>query len=380
MTKNIGEESIKYHRKYHGKIGTELKSPIEDKSDLSVAYTPGVAAVSSFLANHPEKANELSLKGNTIAVVSDGSSVLGLGNIGPFGALPVMEGKAALFKKFGGVDAFPICLDTQDNEEIIKIVKAIAPNFGGINLEDIASPRCFEIERRLVEELNIPIMHDDQHGTALVVLAALINAIKVVNKKASEVKIVINGAGAAGLSVTELLYQYGFTNIIVCDTQGAINKYRKDLNIEKQRVADYTNKSDFSGPMIEAIRNADVFIGVSKGELLTSADVSQMNKDAIVFAMANPTPEIMPDEAKKGGARVTATGRSDLGNQINNVLAFPGIFRGALDNKVKRITNKMLIQSAKNLANLIKNPTAENILPSAFDKNVVLAVAKGIKQ
>lgn len=379
MTKNIGEESIAYHKKYHGKIGTELLSPITDRADLSLAYTPGVAAVSSLLAEKPEMASKLSLKGNTVAVVSDGSAVLGLGNIGPFGALPVMEGKAALFKRFGGVDAFPICLNTQDDEEIIRIVKAIAPNFGGINLEDIAAPRCFEIERRLVSELDIPVMHDDQHGTALVVLAALINAVKVVNKKPETIKIIINGAGAAGLAVTDLLSEFGFGDIVVCDTHGAINKYRKDLNSEKQRIADFTNKSGFSGPMVEAIKGADVFIGLSKGNLLTAADISEMNEKAVVFAMANPTPEIMPDEAKKGGAMVVASGRSDFGNQINNVLAFPGIFRGALNHKVKRITNKMLIQAAKNLAGIIKKPTAENILPSAFDKNVVPAVASAIK-
>lgn len=372
-------KSINYHKKYKGKIGTELKSPINNKSDLSLAYTPGVAEVSRTTSEFPERTSELTLKGNTIAVVSDGSAVLGLGNIGPYGALPVMEGKAALFKKFGGVDAFPICLDTQDDEEIIRTVRLIAPNFGGINLEDIAAPRCFEIERRLQKMLDIPVMHDDQHGTALVVLAALINSLKVVDKKQDKIKIVVNGAGAAGISVTKLLLKFGIKNIIVCDTQGSIGKFRKDLNPEKAKLAKLTNKKNIKGTLQEVIKDCDVFIGVSKGNLLTSSDISTMNKNAIIFAMANPTPEIMPNEALKGGAKVVATGRSDFGNQINNVLAFPGIFRGALDNKVKQITDEMLIQGAKNLAGVIKGPTAENILPPAFDKKVVPAVAKAIK-
>jgi malate dehydrogenase (oxaloacetate-decarboxylating) len=378
MKKNIGQDSLKYHKKYKGKIGTELKSPINDKSELSLAYTPGVASVSLELSKDPKKASLLSLKSNTIAVLSDGSAVLGLGNIGPYGAIPVMEGKAALFKKFGGVDAFPICVDTQDNEEIIKIAKAIAPVFGGINLEDIEAPRCFEIERRLILELDIPVMHDDQHGTAVVVLSALINAVKVTNKDKS-VKIVINGAGAAGTAVCDLLLEYGFENIVICDSKGAISKKRSDLNIEKRRLTKITNKNSEVGDIHQIIKNKDVFIGVSKGNLIDKSDVANMNSDAIVFAMANPTPEIMPDEAKKGGAKIVASGRSDFNNQINNVLAFPGIFRGALNNKVKKITNKMLIQAAVNLSRLVKVPTPEKIIPNPFEKGVVEAVARAIQ-
>lgn len=378
MKPDVYKTSIKLHKKYRGKIGTLIKTPLENKFDLSLAYTPGVAGVSLELSKNPKKASELSLKSNTIAVVSDGSAVLGLGNIGAYGAIPVMEGKAALFKKFAEVDAFPICLTTQNNEEIIKIVKNIAPVFGGINLEDIEAPRCFEIERRLIKELNIPVMHDDQHGTAVVVLAALINSLKVVRKDKS-VKIAINGAGAAGTAVCDLLLQYGFKNIIICDSKGAICCNDKTLNSEKQRIAKLTNPKKETGDIHEIIKSKDVFIGVSKGNLITKMDVSKMNKNAIVFAMANPTPEIMPDQAKLGGAKVVATGRSDYDNQINNVLAFPGIFRGALDNKVKKITNKMLIKAAINLSNLVKNPTATKIIPSPFDKGVVTAVSSAIK-
>lgn len=371
-------DSIAYHKKYKGKIGTELKSPINDRNDLSLAYTPGVAKVSLELAKNNNKASELSLKSNTIAVLSDGSAVLGLGNIGPYGAIPVMEGKAALFKKFGNVDAFPICVNTQDNEEIIKIAKEISPVFGGINLEDIEAPRCFEIERRLIKELDIPVMHDDQHGTAVVVLAALINAVKI-TKKDKNLKIVINGAGAAGTAVCDLLLEYGFKNIVMADRHGAISKKRSDLNIEKVRLAKVTNKKSEVGDIHEIIKDKDCFIGVSKGDLLTTEDIKNMAKNAIVFAMANPTPEIMPDIAKKGGAMVVATGRSDFNNQINNVLAFPGIFRGALDNKVKRITNKMLIKASVNLSKLVKKPTTEKIIPSPFDKGILKAVSSAIR-
>ncbi|MDP3918013.1 MAG: NADP-dependent malic enzyme [Candidatus Woesebacteria bacterium] len=370
-------DSITYHKKYKGKIGTELKSPINNKSDLSLAYTPGVAEVSLELFKKNKMASVLSLKSNTVAIVSDGSAVLGLGNIGAYGAIPVMEGKAALFKRFAGVDAFPICVNTQDNDEIIKLVKNIAPVFGGINLEDIKAPRCFEIERRLIKDLDIPVMHDDQHGTAVVVLAALINALKVV-KKDKTVKIVINGAGAAGTAVCDLLLEYGFNNIVVCDSKGAISKKRKDLDNEKVRLAKISNKNNEIGDIHQVIKNKDVFIGASKGDLINKNDISNMSKNAIVFAMANPTPEIMPNEAKLGGAVIVATGRSDFDNQINNVLAFPGIFRGALDNKVKKITNKMLIQAAINLSKLVKIPTAEKIIPSPFDKNVVKAVSSAV--
>lgn len=371
-------DSIAYHKKYKGKIGTELKSPINNRKDLTLAYTPGVAEVSLELSKDNAKAKELSLKSNTIAVVSDGSAVLGLGNIGAYGAIPVMEGKAALFKKFGGVDAFPICVNTQDNEEIIKLVKNISPVFGGINLEDIKAPRCFEIERRLINELDIPVMHDDQHGTAVVVLSALINAIKVA-KKTTDIKIVINGAGAAGTAICDLLLEYGFKNIVICDSQGSINNKRSNLDPEKIRLVKITNKNNEIGDIHEIIKNKDVFIGVSKGNLIDRKDVENMAKNAIVFAMANPTPEILPDEAKLGGVLITATGRSDYDNQINNVLAFPGIFRGALDNKVKRITNKMLIRSAINLSKLVKNPTVEKIIPTPFDKGILKAVSSAIK-
>lgn len=378
MKTNLYKDSIKLHKQYGGKIGTLVKTPLENKSDLSLAYTPGVAGVSLELSKNPKKASELSLKSNTIAVISDGSAVLGLGNIGAYGAIPVMEGKAALFKKFAGVDAFPICLNTQDSEEIIKIVKNIAPVFGGINLEDIAAPRCFAIERSLIKDLDIPVMHDDQHGTAVVVLAALINSLKVV-KKDKTVKIIINGAGAAGSAVCDLLIKYGFKNIIVSDTQGAIYRQRKVLTKEKKLLASRTNRLNEKGSLKEILKNKDVFIGVSKGDLINKSDVAKMNKKAIIFAMANPTPEIMPDEAKLGGAMIVATGRSDFDNQINNVLAFPGIFRGALDNKVKKITDKMLIKAAINLAGLIKNPTTTKIVPDPFDKKVVKAVSSAIK-
>ena len=372
-------DPVSFHRKYKGKLATALRIPLKDKKDLSLAYTPGVAEVSLLLQKNPEEATNLTLKGNTVAVVSDGSAVLGLGNIGPYGALPVMEGKAALFKKFSDIDAFPICLDTQDTEEIIRIVKAIAPNFGGINLEDIASPRCFEIEERLIEELDIPVMHDDQHGTAMVVLAALINALKVVGKEKEKVEVVINGVGAAGTAVAELLLEYGVKNIILCDSQGIISKKREGLTPKKIKLAELTNLKNKSGGLIDAIRESDVFIGVSSGNLVNSSMIKSMNSDAIIFAMANPVPEIMPKEALAAGAKVVASGRSDFDNQINNVLAFPGIFRGALDNNVKRITNKMLIAAAINLAGVVKNPTEEKIIPSPFDKGVVGAVSAAIK-
>lgn len=371
-------DSIDYHKKYKGKIGTELKSPINNREDLSLAYTPGVAKVSLELSTNPSRASELSLKSNTIAVVSDGSAVLGLGNIGPYGAIPVMEGKAALFKKFGNVDAFPICVNTQDNEEIIKLVKNIAPVFGGINLEDIEAPRCFEIEKRLIDELDIPVMHDDQHGTAVVVLAALINALIVV-KKDKKAKIVINGSGAAGVAVCDLLLEYGCESIVVCDSKGAISKKRTDINSEKARLLQLTNKGNETGDIHEIIKDKDVFIGVSKGDLINEIDIKNMADNAVIFAMANPTPEIMPDIATSAGAAVVATGRSDFNNQINNVLAFPGIFRGALDNKVSKITNKMLIQAAINLSGLVKKPSTEKIIPNPFEEGIVEAVASAIK-
>lgn len=376
---NINEESINLHAKHHGKISLSLKVPLETKEDLSLAYTPGVAAVCTEIHQHPEKVKELTIKHNTIAVITDGSAVLGLGNIGPEAGLPVMEGKAALFKRFADLDAFPICLATQDTEEIIATIKNIAPVFGGINLEDISAPRCFAIEKRLKAELNIPVMHDDQHGTAVVVLAGIINALKVVGKTKEEVKMVINGAGAAGLAIADLLLHYGFKNIILCDSQGIISKDRADLNEEKNKYLDKTNLENLTGGLADALKMSDVFIGVSKGNLLTPEMIKTMNADSIIIAMANPIPEIMPDVALSAGAKVVATGRSDFPNQLNNVLVFPGVFRGALDNNVQQITDDMLIGAAENLASLVISPTVDKIIPGAFEEGVVEAVSGAIK-
>ncbi len=376
---NINEESINLHAKHHGKISLSLKVPLETKEDLSLAYTPGVAAVCTEIHQHPEKVKELTIKHNTIAVITDGSAVLGLGNIGPEAGLPVMEGKSALFKRFADLDAFPICLATQDTEEIIATIKNIAPVFGGINLEDISAPRCFEIEKRLKAELNIPVMHDDQHGTAVVVLAGLINALKVVGKTKEEIKMVINGAGAAGLAIADLLLHYGFKNIILCDSQGVISKARTDLNSEKLKYLDKTNLENITGGLADALKMSDVFIGVSKGNLLTTDMIKTMNADPIIIAMANPIPEIMPDVALSAGAKVVATGRSDFPNQLNNVLVFPGVFRGALDNNVQQITDDMLIKASENIAGLVTSPTAKKIIPSVFDEGVVTAVSQAIK-
>lgn len=375
-------KSLEKHKQFRGKI--EIKSkfgPVESREDLSTAYTPGVAAVSTFLAQHPEEAKNYSIKGNTVAVVSDGSAVLGLGNIGPLGALPVMEGKALLFKEFANVDAFPIVLNTQDVEEIIKTVKAISPTFGGINLEDISSPRCFEVEERLKAELDIPVFHDDQHGTAIVVLAALINSLKLAGKLKENIKLVISGVGAAGVATAKLLVKYGVANIIMVDSTGIISSKRTDLNPIKQEMLAIINKNDIEGNLKDAIKNADVFIGVSGPNILNSEDIKTMAPKPIVFAMANPAPEIMPDEAKKGGAFIVGTGRSDFANQINNVMVFPGIFRGALDHGVKQITDDHKIKVAEAIANYVPanelNP--ENILPSTLDKNVAKVVADTVK-
>jgi malate dehydrogenase (oxaloacetate-decarboxylating) len=369
---------LSYHSKYKGKIKVEPVVPIKNKRDLSIAYTPGVAEISKIIAGSPEKVFDYTIKPHTVAIVSDGSAVLGLGNIGALGAIPVMEGKAALFKTFAGIDAFPICLNTQDPKEIINIVKNIAPVFGGINLEDIAAPGCFEIEENL-QDLEIPVMHDDQHGTSVVVLAGLINAAKVVGKKLSGLQVVVNGAGAAGNAVSHLLSEK-IKNAIVVDSKGIIHKGRHNLDPYKKQLLKITNKENVAGGLKDALRGADVFIGVSKGNLLTADDIKLMNKDAIVFAMANPIPEIMPEEAKKGGAAVTATGRSDLPNQINNSLAFPGIFKGALEIRAKKITKKMKIAAAEALAALVKNPTSKKIIPGPFDKGVVTAVSRAIKR
>lgn len=380
MEKNYQNLSIKAHRKARGKISVISKLKVENREDLSIAYTPGVAGPSLAIAKDKNLAYELTSTKNGVAIVSDGSAVLGLGDIGPEAALPVMEGKAALFKRFAGIDGFPIVLSTQNTEEIIAAVKAIAPTFGAINLEDISAPRCFEIERRLKKELNIPVMHDDQHGTAVVVLAGLINAIKVTGKKREDVKIVINGAGAAGIAITNLIYTYGFRNLIICDSHGIISNKRKDLNDTKKAILKITNKKNLDGTMLDALKNSDVFIGVSKGGILKSKDIETMAEKSIVFAMANPVPEIMPLEAKRAGAMVIATGRSDFPNQINNVLAYPGIFKGVIETRAKEITDKMKIVAAEALAKSVKHPDANKIIPDPFDKNIVPAIVKAIKK
>lgn len=375
----VNEEALDLHRKNRGKLEIKSKVPIENKNDLSLAYTPGVGYVSSEIGKNKVLARELTLKNNSVAIVSDGSAILGLGNLGPEAAIPVMEGKAVLFKRFANIDGFPICLDTQDTEEIIKAVKYIAPVFGGINLEDIAAPRCFEIERRLRKELSIPVMHDDQHGTAVVVLAGLISAIKLAGLEKEKAKVVVSGAGAAGVAVTKMLLNYGFADIVVCDSQGALNERRNDLINEKKELSMTTNPRNVSGTLAEVVRGADVFIGVSRAGVLTEEMVRSMSDKPIIFAMANPVPEIMPDIAKKAGAFIVATGRSDFPNQVNNILAFPGIFRGALDNGIKQFNESMFLKAAENLASLVKNPNVENILPSVFEKGVAEAVAEAIK-
>lgn len=375
---DVYQDSVALHLKNKGKLAISSKVPLSNKEDLSLAYTPGVAEVCRIIAQDKSLAMTHTMKGNMVAVISDGSAILGLGNLGPEAALPVMEGKCVLFKEFAGVDAFPICLDTQDEEEIIKTIKYLAPVFGGINLEDISAPRCFNIEARLKAELNIPVMHDDQHGTATVVLAGLINALKLRSSHKEELKVIVNGAGAAGLAITDLLLKYGFINIVVCDSQGAIYSGRESLNTEKEKIATLTNPENIKGSLAEIIKDGDVFIGVSVAGALTEEMIKTMNKKPIIFALANPVPEIMPDLAKKAGAFVVATGRSDFPNQLNNVLAFPGIFRGALDNKVPQITDEMLLKVAENLAALVIEPNPELILPSPFDKAVAPAVARAI--
>lgn len=381
---NYNKKSLALHKRFKGKLGIHSKVPLLNKADLSIAYTPGVAEVSRTIAKDKKLARTLSIKANSVAVISDGSAVLGLGNIGPYGALPVMEGKAVLFKAFGGIDAYPICLDTQDTEEIIRTIKAIAPGFGGINLEDISAPRCFEIEARLKRELDIPVMHDDQHGTAIVVLAALINALKVVNKKTTAVRIVINGAGSAAMAITELLITYGIPggNICMLDSKGIIVTSRTDLNEYKVRVAKKTNSDHLTGDLSVALRNADVFIGVSVANVLTSAHIRTMKKDPIVFALANPNPEIAYDIAQKSGVAVLGTGRSDYPNQINNVLVFPGIFRGALDCGAQQITEAMKLAAAEAIAKLVstKDRSAQYILPTPFDVRTAKAVASAVKK
>ena len=372
-------KALRIHKTLRGKISIVPKARVSNKVDLSVYYTPGVGAVSSFLAKNKDKAREYTMKSNMVAVVSDGSAVLGLGNIGPEAALPVMEGKAMLFKTLGGVDAFPIVLATQDTEAIIETVKHIAPGFGGINLEDISAPRCFEIESRLKAELDIPVMHDDQHGTALVVVAGLINALKVVKKHPHQIRIVIAGSGAAGQAIAKLLLLFGVGDILMVDSKGILSPTRADLDRHKLEMVQLTNKENRSGTLQDAFVSSDVFIGVSKGGTVKKEDIARMNTLPIVFSLANPLPEIMPEEARAGGAAVIATGRSDFENQINNSLGFPGIFRGALDHGVRDITDEMLLGAAKKLAALVKRPTAKQIIPSTFDPRVAKAVASAIR-
>ena len=376
---DVYQEALELHRKHKGKLSINSKVSLKDKKSLSLAYTPGVAEVCRLIASDKEAAKTHTIKGNTIAVVSDGSAILGLGNLGPEAALPVMEGKCALFKEFAGVDAFPICLTTQDTEEIIKVVKQISPVFGGINLEDISAPRCFEIEARLKAELDIPVFHDDQHGTATVVLAALINSLKLSGLEKEKARLVINGAGAAGDAVSRLLLSYGFQDLVVVDSKGIISKNRQDLNSAKIDLANLTNPRNLEGGLAEALVGANIFIGVSAPGILSVEMIKTMSEKPIIFALANPVPEIMPDLAKAAGAYIVATGRSDFPNQINNVLAFPGIFRGALDNKVKDISDKMLVQAAVNLAALVEGLGIDKILPDPFDERIAPAVAEAIK-
>ena len=374
------EKALKMHEEWHGKIETCAKSHVNSREDLAIAYTPGVAEPCKVIARDPEAAYTYTMKSNTVAVVSDGSAVLGLGNIGAYAAMPVMEGKCVLFKEFGNVNAVPICLDTQDTEEIIATVKNIAPAFGGINLEDISAPRCFEIEERLKEMLDIPVFHDDQHGTAIVVLAGIINALKVTGKKKEDCRVVVNGAGSAGVAITKLLLTYGFKNVIMCDRKGAIYKGREGLNKEKEEMAEISNRNMEKGSLADVIKGADVFIGVSAPGTVTQEMVRTMAPNPILFPMANPTPEIMPEEAKAAGAAVIGTGRSDFPNQINNVLAFPGIFRGALDVRASDINDEMKVAAAYAIANIITDEerNAEYIIPNPFDKRVAKAVAEAV--
>lgn len=375
---NLKEEALKYHAKHKGKIATRVLTPINNKTDLTLAYTPGVAEVSKVLAENPAAAYKYSIKAHTVAVISDGSAVLGLGNIGALGALPVMEGKCAIFKSFADIDAFPICLNTQEAQEIIKTVRFIAPSFGGINLEDIAAPKCFDIEDAL-QDLGIPVMHDDQHGTAVIVLAALINAAMVAYKKMENLKVVISGAGAAGSAVAKFIDGL-VDDVIVVDSKGIIGKQRKDLELHKKELLEFTNRRNISGNLAEALVGADVFVGVSAGNILKAQDIKKMNKKSIVFAMANPIPEIMPSEAKKGRAFIIGTGRSDFPNQINNSLAFPGIFKGALEAKATRITKEMKMAASYALADLVRDPTVDKIIPGPFDKGIVDAVSKAVSR
>lgn len=378
----INEKALELHEKWNGKLDTFSKVQVKTREDLALAYTPGVAEPCKVIAEDPEAAYRYTIKANTVAVVSDGSAVLGLGNIGPLAAMPVMEGKAVLFKEFGGINAFPICLDTQDTEEIIETVVRIAPAFGGINLEDISAPRCFEIEERLKKLLNIPVFHDDQHGTAIVVLAGIINALKVTGKKKEDCRVVVNGAGSAGVAITKLLLNYEFKHITMCDKAGILCKGMEGLNWMQEKMVEVTNLEHKTGTLADALKGADIFVGVSAPGIVSQEMVSSMNKDSILFAMANPVPEIMPDLAKAAGARVVGTGRSDFPNQVNNVLIFPGIFRGALEGRAAAITEEMKLAAANAIAALVDESelSDENILPAAFDPRVADAVSKAVKE
>ena len=375
------EKALAMHEQWNGKLETVSKTPVKTREDLAIAYTPGVAEPCKVIAGDREAAYKYTMKANTVAVVSDGSAVLGLGNIGPHAAMPVMEGKAVLFKEFGGVNAVPICLDTQDTEEIIKAVTWLAPGFGGINLEDISAPRCFEIEERLKATLDIPVFHDDQHGTAIVVLAGIINALKVVNKKKEDCKVVVNGAGSAGVAITRLLLTYGFPNIVMCDKVGIVSKATQGLNWMQQKMTEVTNLNNETGTLADALKGADIFVGVSAPNIVTPEMVSSMNHDAILFAMANPVPEIMPDAAKAAGARIVGTGRSDFPNQVNNVVAFPGIFKGALEGRATQITEEMKLAAAEAIAGLVPDDelNEDNIMPEAFNPRVAELVAEAVK-
>ena len=378
---NNSEKALKMHEEWNGKLETTAKAHVDTREDLAIAYTPGVAEPCKVIAEDPEAAYKYTIKANTVAVVSDGSAVLGLGNIGALAAMPVMEGKAVLFKEFGGVNAVPICLDTQDTEEIIRTVVNIAPAFGGINLEDISAPRCFEIETRLKELLNIPVFHDDQHGTAIVVLAGIINALKVTGKKKEDCRVVINGAGSAGIAIAKLLLTYGFSHIILCDSKGIISRSADNLTPVKEEIAQVTNPEDLKGTLADALRGADIFVGVSAPGVVTEEMVASMNQDAILFALSNPVPEIMPDLAKAAGAKVVGTGRSDFPNQVNNVVAFPGIFKGALEGRASQITEEMKLAAAEAIAGLISDDelNEDNILPQPFDPRVADTVSQAVK-
>jgi len=377
---DINQRALEAHKEWNGKLSINSKSPIKTREELSIAYTPGVAEPCRVIAKEPDKAYEYTMKANTVAVVSDGSAVLGLGNIGPLAAMPVMEGKCALFKEFGGVNAVPICLDTQDPQEIIKAVKYLAPSFGGINLEDISAPRCFEIEEALKKELNIPVFHDDQHGTAIVVLAGVINALRLTGKKKEECRVVVNGAGAAGIAITKLLMDYGFVDIILCDSTGVVYEGREKLNWIKKEIASVTNRDRIQGTLADAMKESDIFIGVSVPNVVSEDMIKSMRPDPIVFAMSNPDPEIYPDVAKKAGARVVGTGRSDFPNQVNNVVAFPGIFKGALEGRAGQITQEMKLAAAKAIASLITDEelSEDKVLPDIFDERLVGVVSKAV--